>query len=232
VATTAPAITAPVATTTDTTPAPVAVDLATTTATTTATSTLSTDNRASNISAPADTDGDGLNDLEEAVLGTSATSSDTNHNSYTDLVEVLNNHNPLGAGLLSADPNLATYADKTVGYTILYPKAWPTQSVNNDATIIFTAPDNSLIQVSMQSNTTQADILTWYEGLFPNVTVGYDQIQSTATWDGIMGADNLNFYLTDKKHANVLVVSYIPAVTGNITYPNIFKMMINSLVIK
>jgi hypothetical protein len=229
VATATPVITMPVvATTTDlATMTPEALNLATSTATSTDLTGLG-----ATSTAQIDSDSDGLNDLEEAVLGTSATSSDTNNNSYSDFIEVLNNHNPLGSGTLSADANLAIYTNKTIGYTVLYPKAWPQQSLNNDATIIFTAPDNSLLQISAQSNTNQADILTWYESINPNVTVSSDQVQSAATWDGLMSQDQQNFYLTDKKHQNVYEISYIPAVTGDIVYPSIFKMMINSLVIK
>lgn len=179
-----------------------------------------------------DTDQDGLNNLEEAVLGTSATSSDTNNNGYPDLVEIMHDHNPIGTGPLSADANLATYTSATGTYSVIYPKDWPLEEVNDQTTVIFTAPDNSLIQISYQVDTNNADILTWYESLFPQATVSYSQVQNAATWDGIMGADNLNFYLADKAHKRILVFTYIPATPGAVAYPNIFKMMINSLVFK
>lgn len=179
-----------------------------------------------------DTDNDGLTDDEEALLGTSATSTDTNGNGYTDLVEINNNYNPAGAGRLNANSNLAIYTNKAIGYDILYPKSWVKQTVNDEATAIFTALDNSLVQVSVQDNSDKATILSWYENTFPDVTVSYDKLKSTDNWEGIWGEDHLNFYLTDKKHTNIYVVSYTPAEDGREIYSNIFKLMINSLKIK
>lgn len=205
-------------------------DLTTTTAVTVATTTSGEQN-ISGLPPLIDSDNDGLNDSEEEVFGTSATSSDTNNNSYPDLVEINSNYNPSGIGRLSANTNLATYTNKVFNYQILSPKTWPQQSLNNEATTIFTTPDNSLIQISVQSNSNKSSILNWYETLFPKVTPSYDHLKNINNWEGIMGEDNLNFYLTDKTHSNVFVISYIPAISDRIVYPNVFKMIINSLII-
>lgn len=178
-----------------------------------------------------DSDSDGLNDLEEVALGTSDLSSDTNNNGYSDLVEINNNYNPVSSGKLNANTKLETYHNSFFDYQILYLKDWSVASVNSGETTIFTAPDNSLIQVSVQNNSKQLSILNWYEELFPNVTPSYDKMKSLDNWDGIMGEDGSNFYLTDKQHSHVFVVSYIPAITNRVVYPNIFQLMINSLVI-
>jgi hypothetical protein len=183
----------------------------------------------SNLPPLLDSDNDGLGEEEETVLGTSPVSADSNGNGYPDLVEVNNNYNPAGTGRLDANGNLTGYDDKVFGYHLLSPKIWPVSSLNNDATTVFTAPDDSLIQISVQDNPDKASILSWYEESFPEETVGYDRLKTADTWDGIMGRDNLNFYLVDKDHKNILVISYIPAVSGRLTYPNIFRLMINSL---
>jgi hypothetical protein len=55
-----------------------------------------------------DTDGDGLPDVLEADLGTSATSSDTDGDGYTDRAEIISGHDPLKAGSsLPIDVNFA-----------------------------------------------------------------------------------------------------------------------------
>jgi len=179
-----------------------------------------------------DSDGDSLNDGEEIILGTNATSTDTDSDSYSDSAEVLSGYNPVGSGKLNTNLNLATYTNAIFDYNTLYPKTWPVKALNNEATVIFTAPDDSLIQISTQDNSDQAGILSWYEESFPDITVTYDKVRSTYSWEGIMGADGLNFYLTDKKRTNIFVISYIPAVEGRIAYPNIFQLIINSLFIK
>ncbi len=192
------------------------------------------DQAALNTSAPtiADSDSDGLNDEEETILGTSIRLADSDNDTYSDLGELNSGYNPTGSGKLAADLNLNVYQNKLFSFDLIYPKNWPVKVLNNEATVIFTAPDESLVQISIQDNPTQASILSWYEESFPNVTVAYDKLQDGATWDGIMGEDGFNFYLTDKKRNNIVVVSYIPALEQRLVYPNIFKLIINSLTIK
>ncbi len=179
-----------------------------------------------------DTDNDGLNDEEEAAFGTNPALTDTNNNSYGDLTEILNGYNPTGTGKLGANLSLATATSKVLGYSVLYPKAWTVKSLNNDNTMLFNAPDDSLIQISIQDNTSKQSILGWYSEAFPTEKVTYDQIKTTATWDGVMSSDGFNFYLTDKKHKSVYIISYIPAVDSRVAYPTVFKMMINTLSVK
>lgn len=201
-------------------------------ATSTASSTLA-DNQSTTEAAPLiDSDNDGLNDEEEAVFGSNPNLADTNNNTYNDLTEILNNYNPIGSGQLSLDPALSVFTSETLGYSVLAPKNWPVKSLNNDNTVLFNAPDNSLIQISLQDNTNKQSILSWYGDAFPTDSVTYDRLKSTATGDGIMAADGFNFYLTDKKRKSVYIVSYIPAVDNRVAYPTVFKMIINSLTLK
>ena len=179
-----------------------------------------------------DSDQDGLIDEEEILLGTSATSTDSDADKYGDAAELAKGYDPAGAGKLATNPNLVGYENKTYGYSIIYPNSWDAKSLAGDATTVFVTPDDSLIQISIQDNQDKVGILSWYESSFPGTTATYDQLMNADGWDGIMGTDSLNFYLTDSKHDNIYVISYVPAVAGRIVYPNIFKLMINSLVIK
>jgi len=179
-----------------------------------------------------DSDSDGLNDEEESILGSNPDLADTNNNTYLDSVEINNNYDPVGSGKLSGNINLAKQVNSTYGYELLYPKNWTPQSLSSDSTITFTALDNSIIQISVQENTDKQSILAWYGNSFPDVTVTYDKLKSNGNWDGIMGDDGLNFYLTDKKRANIYVISYIAAVEGRVAYPSLFKLMIDSFLIK
>lgn len=186
----------------------------------------------SNLPPLLDSDKDGLLDDEEYLLGTSATTTDSDMDTYSDFAELLKNYNPAGVGKLATNVNLTVYNNKTYGYSILTPKDWEVRSLAEDATNIFMAPDDSLIQISIQDNSDKAGILGWYESSFPEASATYDQLMNGDGWDGVMGADNLNFYLTDSKHKYIYVISYIPAVAERIVYPNIFKLMISSLVVK
>ncbi|MFZ4631970.1 MAG: hypothetical protein ACOYL8_02030 [Patescibacteria group bacterium] len=179
-----------------------------------------------------DTDSDGLIDDEETVLGANPNAEDSNNNNYKDAAELANNYDPAGSGKIETNKYLAKYADNANTYDFLYPKDWEFSILNNNSIIIFNSPDDSIIQVSVQENTTKQAILAWYNESFPDSALTSDRLKSTGTWDGVMSDDGLNFYLTDKKKANIYVISYIPAVMNRLAYPNIFKLMINSLVIK
>ncbi len=179
-----------------------------------------------------DSDSDGLTDNEEMVLGTNLELIDSDADNYTDLAEINGGYDPLSSGQLDISKNINKYINSPIDYELLYPKDWEIQSLNDGRTIIFAAPDGSLIQISVQENSNQQSILGWYENSFSSVTVTYDKLKNSDYWEGIMGEDNLNFYLTDKERQNIYVISYIPAIDGRIAYPNIFQMMINFLVIK
>jgi len=186
----------------------------------------------SNLPPLLDSDNDGLINEEEILLGISATSTDSDGDSYGDSAELAKGYNPAGEGKLADNLNLAEYNNGAFNYRFLYPKSWEIKSLAGDATTVFMAPDDSLIQISIQENSDKAGILSWYEDSFPDTSVAYDQLLNVDGWEGIMGSDNLNFYLTDSARQNIYVISYIPAVAGRLVYPNIFKLMINSLVIK
>jgi len=209
---------------------PTILDLATSSASSTVNGD-NTNNQTVSATPLMDSDNDGLNDEEEKVLGTDSQVVDSNNNGYNDLVEINNGYNPVISGKLSTNLNLAEYSNKTAGYKILYPKAWSISALNNDAATIFTAPDNSIIQISIQENSDKQGILGWYGNTFPEETLTYDKLKLTDSWEGIWGSDNLNFYLTDKVKKDIYVVSFIPSIDGRVAYPNIYNLMINSLII-
>lgn len=178
-----------------------------------------------------DTDGDGLYDAEEIILGTDINMVDSDGDGYSDLHEVLNNYNPVGSGELKENPALSLYNSPVANYSILYPNAWKIGTTHNDYTLIITAGDSSVIQVTVQANIKMQNILTWYaKNVMPGV-LGASEVQTTDNWEGIMSEDGRYFYLTDVDKSNIYAISYEPAIKDQIAYPNIFQMIINSLTI-
>ena len=179
-----------------------------------------------------DSDNDGLYDEEEVALGTNANSVDSDSDTYLDQSELDDGYNPNGVGKLEADPALTKYLSKSFGFSILYPRTWVIKEVVSDNSVFFTAPDDSIIQISVSDNSSHIGIASWFADSFPNEALTIDKLKSTANWDGVMGADNLNFYLTDKKHQKIYIISYLPIFSNRLAYPNLFKAMLNSLVLK
>jgi len=179
-----------------------------------------------------DSDNDGLYDEEEAALGTDSNLADSDGDGYSDKTELDGGYNPNGNGKLEADLALLKYSNKDFNYSILYSKSWNLKEVALDNTVIFSALDESIIQVSVSDNSSKLGIAAWYADAFPSAVLTSNQLKTTATWDGVMGADDLNFYLTDKKKQKIYIISYLPIYSTRLAYPNLFKAMINSIVLK
>lgn len=174
-----------------------------------------------------DSDQDGLYDPEEAVFGTDPGKEDSDADSYLDSAEIKNGYNPAGAGRLTENSGLQVYNNSAFAYRTLVP-AWPLQLLNEGDTVLFSAPDDSLIQISVQDNTRNLSILNWYSESFPGLPVTYDKLKNADGWEGIWSEDKLNFYLTDAKRERLYVVSYIAAVSGRLAYPTIFSLVIDN----
>lgn len=175
-----------------------------------------------------DVDGDGLTDDEEIAFQTNVTEIDTDKDGYLDLAEIKSGYNPLGAGRLEESASLTVYQDEVSKFSILYPASWPQQSLNNGYTIIISAPDNSLFQVSVQDNPRNQTIADWYIETFSSEAEGYDRFKNGSGWEGVMGKDGINFYLTDIKKENIYAISYIPVISTRLAYLNIYQMMIDT----
>jgi hypothetical protein len=179
-----------------------------------------------------DSDNDSLYDEEEVSLGLNPNLADSDGDTYSDKIELASGYNPNGNGKLEADPALVKYFNKDFKYEILYPKSWSLKEIPLDNTVIFSAPDESIIQVSVQDNTSNLSIMSWYADAFPGAALTYDKLKPGTNWDGVISEDNLNFYLTDKKHQKIYIISYLPIFSNRLAYPNLFAAMINSMVLK
>ena len=175
-----------------------------------------------------DSDHDGLNNLEELAFGTSPVSVDTDHDGYPDLVEIEHNYNPVGNGPLASDTALAIFHNSNLNYSLLYPKNWPESTVNNGQTVVFTAPNDSLFQISVQDNKQHLNISDWYHNLFSKASTSQLISKNTASWTGLGLKNSNNFYLTDKAKEHIYVISYMPVKSDRLVYPHVFQMMINS----
>ncbi len=181
---------------------------------------------------PSDEDGDGLSAEEEVIFGTDPRKSDSNNNSYADLVEVENGYDPANPGSLETNRGLRRYQEASGAFSFLYPASWKVSELGDGSTFVFAAPDNSIIQLSVQDNFDKQSILGWYSALFPEDTITYDKLKTNVSWDGLASRDGLNFYIGDKSRTKIYAWSYIPALDNYQPYGNVFKMMFSSFTLK
>ena len=184
----------------------------------------------SQVSAAFDSDGDGLSDQDEDVFGTNPLLPDTDGDGYQDADEITQGYNPLGEGKIS-EQMLKRLTNDTFGYDIGFPASWSAQLLNDGRVLLFAAPDDSLIQVSVEENVNKEPIISWYKEAFFDSELSYDRLRSGFGWEGIASTDGLNVYLTDDGYGRILIVSFV-STSGQLSYPYIFEMMLSSLVLR
>jgi len=185
---------------------------------------------ASATPAALDSDGDSLNDIEETILGTNPNLADSDGDGFNDLAEIQAGYDPISSGRLEANANLAKYS--VAKYEISYPKTWTLKPLTTDEAVIFTAPDDSFIQLSVQKNASGQSIMAWYQGQFAVSDISASRLLSKTGGEGVLSEDGLTVYFTDSSRQNIYILSYTPIDDKNLLYPDIFKLMLDSLVIK
>lgn len=180
----------------------------------------------------ADTDSDGLTDIEEILLGTSSTTPDTDSDGYFDGFELINLYNPAGGGKLTANSYISLYENKTFAYELFYPSVWQTSVNGGDDSLMFKSGDNQFIQVIVQPNTNKQTLDDWYLEQLDFLAVETENRLSGANWQGIKTADGLTIYIIDKKQSYIFSLTYNPGGADILEYFNIFQMIIKSFNLK
>lgn len=178
-----------------------------------------------------DSDADGLDDLTESAFGTSQYLSDSDGDSYLDLSEIKNGYNPSGSGKIGEAGFLGYYHNQAYRYRLVYPKAWGQKNIGGDYFSLFSIPDGSLVQISVQDNGRSQDIISWYRQEFSFFDT-FDQNRLIQTDDGnqgIFSADGLTVYLTDQDYKYIYIASFVPVSEGQIDYFQAFRLMVESL---
>jgi hypothetical protein len=179
-----------------------------------------------------DSDHDGLTDTEEAVFGTDPNKPDTDGDGYSDGAEVLGLYDPIGSGKITTNPHIAVFQVSAAKFTVDYPKNWQAQNLNNGQSIIFSAADNSFIEVIAMPDTGKLSIKDWYNSQFPDNPATDASVITKNGWQGIFHQNQETFYLADAAKNNIYTISYAPVSDSNPLYYHIFLMMINSFTLK
>lgn len=179
----------------------------------------------------ADTDSDGLTDIEEILLGTSSTTPDTDSDGYFDGSELINLYNPAGGGELTANSYISLYENKTFAYELFYPSVWQTSVNGGDDSLMFKSGDNQFIQVIVQPNANKQTLDNWYLEQLGLLAVETENRLSGANWQGIKNPDGLTIYIIDKKQSYIFSLTYNPGGSDVLEYFNIFQMAIKSFIL-
>lgn len=175
-----------------------------------------------------DSDRDGLADLEENLLGSLIDNEDSDGDGYNDLSELINLYDPTGPEALSNNINIINYINQTFDYSLLRPASWVKISVGGDDSIMFKSNDGHFIQIISQPNADQQPIEDWYAEQFQDEEINKNEKIIKESWQGIKNLDGLTIYLTDANYEYIYVISYSSGTNIDLSYKNIFNMIINS----
>lgn len=120
--------------------------------------------------ATADSDQDGLTDLEEQTYQTDVKISDSDKDGYQDGDEVKNLYNPLASIQKLIDSGLVIrYSNDLYAYEIFSPKGWLIKAIDDSRQKIEFIPDNStteFVHLEAWENTTRKSLLDWQKSLY------------------------------------------------------------------
>jgi len=183
----------------------------------------------------ADTDSDGLTDVEERIVyGTDPFLPDTDSDGFLDGNEVFHRYNPvaLAPGTLVESGLALTYDDEdapegvSLPYAILYPSIWQTEVQEaNPLNVVFVATTGETIVLTVTTKSVDQDLQTWIRQQSPGANV-----VSTTTkngYDALITQDQMTAYVDGGQY--VLIFSYNTGIKGTVDYLQTFQMMLNSI---
>jgi len=177
-----------------------------------------------------DTDKDGLTLAEEQSFRTKPDQADTDGDGFKDGEELKNLYSPInGSGaMLNVSGLIKVYTNGEWLYKVWYPQDWIERSLSavNDQEIIFTSPQSDNITISVESNSLNDDIETWFLARNLGVSKNSLRIEQVAGMKAIRSADGLSIYFTDSEV--IFSVVYQVAATGPVKYPNVLFLMLKT----
>lgn len=194
--------------------------------------TTNTSTNVNTITSSRDSDTDGLTDIEEALLGTNLSVSDTDGDGYQDGQEVAGGYDPNGTSTIEGSDAIYRYTDAVGSYSILYPNAWDVASdPQGQFGKIFSSTSGEFIEVSIEENPAQLSARDWYLTKSPGINSS--QILSVSTWDdslvGVKSPDGSTVYYT--KDDNTYVIAYNTNILTEANFVTTFEMMYKSFIV-
>ncbi len=197
-------------------------------------------NQNANVNAPApsgpvrlaaDSDVDGLTDIEELLYGADPNRPDSDGDGHLDGTEVFNVYDPIARA--PAELTAATSSVKLsteAGYSLLAPVAWRRNVIDAQSqSVAWVASNGEFVQVLLEDNADNLSLTNWYLERSPGVPRA--QIQPFTTRSGLSGVrspDGFTSYVAIAP-GRVLVLAYTLGGRSEASFRRTYEMMANSL---
>jgi len=180
----------------------------------------------------ADSDSDGLTDIEEEMYKSNLYNPDTDGDKFLDGNEVFHLYSPIGrtpASLLDSGL-VSTYQNQKWGYLLWYPISWQAIVKDEDSREVnFIAPSNETVTIVISPNPEGLSLEDWYLKTEPNAkTEEIKPITAKSGKGGILSEDRLTAYFL--KDSEIIKIKYELENRTMIEYRTTFGMMARSLV--
>lgn len=179
----------------------------------------------------ADSDVDGLTDVEELLYHADPNRPDTDGDGYLDGTEVFNLYDPTKptpAELAAATSSVKLYTE--AGYSLLAPVVWRRSVIDAQSqSVAWLASNGEFVQVLIEENASNLPLTDWYLERSPGVPRA--QIQPFTTRSGLSGVrspDGFTSYVTIAP-GRVLVLTYTLGGRSEASFRRTYEMMANSL---
>ncbi len=177
----------------------------------------------------ADTDSDGLSNVEELLYGTDFRNPDSDGDTYLDGNEIFHRFDPRG---LAPSTLLDTGAVRVLEsldlpFTVFYPTTWNPISTPASQRVSFRSATGASVNVLWQDNDSQLSLESWYETQVNEVELS--RLQLTTTKEGyqaLIGPDERIMYLAAGPKMYTLI--YDLGESKSIEFLQTFKMIVNS----
>ncbi len=191
-------------------------------------------NTAITLIAAADADNDGLTDIEESVIGTSATKFDSDGDGFGDKKELDDGYSPVKSGDAKLVDDIFIkkfYTDFTEdNFMIMSINDWAVNSIVSIKQVRITASTGEVIKISVSDNREGVSPLNLYLQNNPMASIADLESLDANGLTGLISADGLKAYLTNQSRSKFYIIEYLPeGETDLFRYPNIFRMIVNSL---
>lgn len=227
----------------DPAPAPVATstpEVSTTTdplltATTTATTTLPNTALVRPLIST-DSDSDGLTDIEESLIGSSASRPDSDGDGYMDGSEISNRYNPVLTGGGEAERiyrasymTTATSSFASANVSLLIPRAWSVSMAAAARQMIITTDTGEIMKVVIRDNPQRLSAANWYLSQNPSVVASQLTPISIGALVGVVAPNDLAVYVTPNDRSVLYSIEYVMDPNTPFRYPSLFMLSVKSL---
>lgn len=175
-----------------------------------------------------DGDKDGLSDLEELLLGSSANSLDTDGDSYPDHIEVAGLYDPTSTGLLKDSVHIEVFENKTYLYSVFTSSVWTVETVHGYESLLIPLGQDQFFQIIANESDEFSTINDWYKEIFDVFELNPKQLYKNGDWEGVYSETGLTVYMKHPSKNYIITFNYELGSDNTLYYKNMFDMMLAS----